>query len=531
MTPSKSERATTRRAAKEPHAHGRLYVFLVVTLAIFVAIVVLWRRPPSRYTARVVLKQTGRHKEFNDRGSIAAAIVDLHRQNATAGHCAGEMSPTSNHGHGNAQGESADAVPLADDAGHPHLLLDVQQDEQSKTITIWCAASTSQAARREAQLLAESYVKQAMRSDSSSGAAVGLREAKRATGDARKALQLAQADLKSFLNQHGDKLAPKPKSTSKPEAEPRVQDASQTPNGDRRSENGDVEEDTNEPAAPASPVPNPQWRELDERLHVLRAAREQLLRSKTEAHPEVRDLQWQIEKLEAEIALVPPTLPREDPPQHEPSQTVLSPPVDELPVEEPANSGTPSAEETLVGETPAEPSPELRRQVAKLKAAVAAARRQLDQAQAAENAAVRQAQDGSDVDVRIAQPAEIAATRGAGASNAAVFGGGVFALLIGFLVAWKSQRLREPAALIAPAQMESLGVPVVAAIPTRDGPELPVPVAFNPPWIAWLTFACELALTALAVCMALLLLVDAEMAGELVRDPLSALGEAVGRLW
>ena len=262
----------------------------------------------------------------------------------------------------------------------------------------------------------------------------------------------------------------------------------------------------NEQAEPAEVVPppsiapaeDPVVAEIRERIEVLNAARAELLIEKMEAHPAVRDLQWQIEKLESELALLKPA-----------------------PVEPLLNEPTPAYG----------PSPELLEQLAKLQAAAATAQRQYEAAQAVEKLAVQNAASRTAAVANITNPAEIVGQRGAGASRTAVLGGGILALLLGCIVAWRSQRVIQPAELISAMQVESLGVPVVATIRTDDGPELPAPRLENPTWIGWLTFACELAVAAIAVTMVLLLLADWQMIDNMVRDPLSALAEALGRLW
>ena len=474
MTSLNSKTTSEKRPALARRAHGRWYVMATVSLALFFIAVTLWQRPPKSYTAKVVVTQAGHHAKLDERDAIIAAIFQLHEQHAHTNQ--GGHSHADNHSHDHHGSE-----PIGE--GQPHLLVDVTTIAGEKQISIWCATAQADHACAEARLLADAYVglvnEASQRTDNAELAA----QKTAALDDARQVQQQAELQLAAFQQEHAKEL-----------------------------QSGDSGPSTAPPlAAPARPraiaQPNPQWLELQQRLAVLRAAMDELLKEKTEAHPQVRDLQWHTEEVEAELKLV--------------SQSIVNN-VADVP---------PTTVETADAVVSRQPSPELLNRLHELEVAAVEAQQRSAQAEAEWKAVQERQATKSLAIAAIAGPAKVVSSQGAGASLAGVCGGGLIALLVGGLIAARSRVVREPAQIVSLQRVESLGIPVAAALTTGDGPMLAPPEAINPQWVSWLTFVCELLIAAIALLLLLSACADWQFAAHLLRDPLSALTDAANRMW
>ena len=464
MTSSNSVSATKQRPVLAAGAHGRWYILATISLAFFFFAVMLWQRPPKSFTAKIDIHQTGQHGQLDDRDAIIAAIFKTHDEHAH---------------HHDDHGHDHDHSANHETGEQPHLLVDVVTLDGEKQISIWCACRSADAALAEAEMLAEAYVARvALPVDVEAVKKGNAAEQRAAVDRANAKLAKAQQELAQFEKRHAAMSA-------------RETETEQTP-------------DLHEVQA-AVAEPNPQWIEANQRLIVLQRARDQLLQEKTFQHPSVRDLQWQIESVEAELAILPRTIVRESPVHH---IAQPQPPLAEL-------------------------SPELEEQSVELQRAVSTAQAELVQAETALRQAAEKTVEKptSDLVVSIDGPAKIVSTHGAGASLTGVIGGALTALLLGILVASRSLVIREPSTLVSLQRVASLGVPVAASLHTGDGPDLAPPQVVNPSWVAWLTFACELMIAAIALLLLLSALADWQFAAHLVRNPLSALTEVANRLW
>ena len=469
MTSPNNKTISAQRPALSPGAHGRWYILWVVSLAIFFLAVVIWQSAPKSYTAKIVVKQAGRHGQLDERDAIIAAIFQLHEEHAHTGEWEQGHSHSDDHSH-----DAPDTHHGATE--HPHLLVDVASVAGEKQISIWCATAKKDDAAAEAHLLADEYVALVNEPPTHPNAGKRAAAARTALAEAQRQFDQASEQLAKFQRENAEQLRPDNTTTQSPP----------------------------QPAAPmAIARPNPRWLELQQRLKVLRAAREELLTDKTEHHPQVRDLQWQVEEVEAELAAV--------------AQSVVS----ELPAAQPA----------VVERKPSQPSPELLNRQQQLQTTLAAAKKQLAAAQAEFDATREVPAHQTTALAAIAGPAKIVSSQGAGASRSGVFGGALLALVLGAVVAARSRVVREPSTVVSMQRVEMLGIPVAGALTTGDGPALSPPMAINPNWISWLTFACELLIGAIALLLVLSACADWQFAAHLLRDPLSALTDAVNRLW
>ena len=470
MTISGKQTTSENRVSIGPRAHGRWYVLATVALACFLITVTVWQRPPRSHTAKIVVTQLGHHGQLDDRGAIVAAIVEIHEQHAHVG----------DHGHDHADDHSHHGdVTRGAGATQPHLLVDVSTIAGEKQISIWCATPEAEDAKAEAQLLADAYVLKVNQTQESPGAEQFAATSKIALDTAQGTLEQAEQALANFKQEHAEQLEP-----------------THTTAGE--------ESDEISPLPPrAIAQPNPRWLEIQQRLAVLRAARDEILKDKTPEHPHVRDLQWQVEQIEAELDVV--------------AQSIVS----EVPEVQPANVET----------TADEPSPELLSRLEYLEDAVAQAERALATARTEWKAASAVKPPASTAVASISGPAKIVFTQGGGASLTGVAGGALIALLFGAFVAARSRVVQKPSTIGSLQSVELLGVPLAGALTTADGPAPSPPEAVNPLWIRRLIFGCELLIAGIALLLLLSACADWQFAAHLVRNPLSALTEAANRLW
>jgi hypothetical protein len=257
-------------------------------------------------------------------------------------------------------------------------------------------------------------------------------------------------------------------------------------------------------APAASELPNPAWQVAADRIDVLSAARAKLLEQRTAAHPEVLDMEAQIEAARRALASTPRTLPvaAEAPPQSH----------------------------TTISDVPRDTRDELARKLKTLTAAYELAARRHDEALAAERQAWQERWSQPEEQIVIVEPARIVARRGGGPSSAGVVVMGLVAIVVAGAVAWRSQVLALPTTLASAAQVQQLGLTVAGVLATRDGPAIPQPQRSNPRWASYLTFGCELSLAAMLALLAIAVLTDWQIAAQAIRDPLTAFSDVVARI-
>jgi hypothetical protein len=222
-------------------------------------------------------------------------------------------------------------------------------------------------------------------------------------------------------------------------------------------------------------------------------------------------LAWQIEQAQAQLAQTPRTL------------SATPPSVVESPTPSPPSS-------TTVAASPTAPSPEVIDQLRKLTAVADAAERRHREAIAAERRAWQERWSQPGEQVVIVEPARIVQRHGGGPSKSGVLIVALCALGFGGCVAWRSQLIARPAALVSSAQVEQLGLPVMAVLATRDGPPIPEPQLSNPLWIRYCMLACEMVLATIVLLLAIVVLADWQVAAQAIWDPLTAFSDALWRL-
>jgi hypothetical protein len=257
-------------------------------------------------------------------------------------------------------------------------------------------------------------------------------------------------------------------------------------------------------APAASETPNPAWQVAADRIDVLSAARAKLLEQRTPAHPEVLDIEAQIEAARHALANTPRTL----------SVT--------------AEAAHPS--HAKISDVPRDTRDELARKLKTLTAAYDLAARRHNDALAAERKAWQERWSQPAEQITIVEPARIVARRGGGPSRAGVVVMGLVAIAVAGAVAWRSQIVELPTTLASAAQVQQLGLAVAGVLSTRDGPAIPQPRRSNPGWASFLTFGCELSLAAMMALVAVAVLSDWQIAAQAIRDPLTAFSDAVARI-
>lgn len=473
MTSSNNKTTSKIRPVMAPRAHGRWYILATVSLAVFLIAVAVWQRPPKSHTAKIVVTQVGRHGQLDDRDAIIGAVFELHQKHAHTG----DASHDHDHGHGHTH---LDEQSDHSGSSQPHLLVDVTTIASEKQISIWCATPQAKSAMAEARLLADAYVALVNEPGVPAESSELTAKAKIELDEAKRKHEEAQQQLAAFQQEHAKQLQPANASEANEELPPV------------------------EPSPP--PVvaqPNPRWVEIQQRVAVLRAARDQLLQERTESHPQVRDLQWQVEKLEAELKVV--------------AKSIVS--------------DVPKVQPTVVETVVSKPAPELLNRLQELEAAVFATEQQYLNAQSRWEATAKVQAPKSMAIAAVSGPARVVSSQGAGASFAGVFGGALIALLLGAVIAARALVVCEPSTLVSLQRVELLGVPITAALATGDGPAFSQADAVNPTWIAWLTFTCEILIGGVALLLLLSACADWQFAAHLLRDPLSALTDAANRLW
>ncbi len=378
---------------------GRIYVFLVVALAVFLGGVVLWQRPPHGVAARVKLRHVSGDVEIPI-NTLASTIAS---QQAVREVVAGMGRPSS---------------PPDVELIRSKVLVDAHAASRpgEAEIELWYVAGSAEQAKSVVDQLAQRLVN-SLADAAKAGSQCGKCDVEKArVQQCQTVLEQANGALNAFIDQHADEFAAKPSpppvEVSPPkEPLPDIQPAKAAP--------------------PIAERLNPEWVDLDDRLQVLRAARDELLTKRTEAHPEVVDLQWQIEKLEGEQSLVRRTV-----------APVVGPEVEEeIAADDPVEAPQDEARDVE------ELTPELLQRRESLTAAVDAAQSQLKAAQQAEENAKLQHHHPVFASAEIVEPARIVSRRGGGVSRGGMLFAGLVAIVIGLMATWRSQVVAQPAQL------------------------------------------------------------------------------------
>jgi hypothetical protein len=465
--------ARTHRCALRLH-YGRAYIFLVVALTVFLVGLAFWRQPVSGYTARIGLV----HRQLAGPGA-GAAPVDQAKIEAQLR--AEILSPQAWRDWGQAAKFSGTADELA--ALQQRTTVHVHTKPTGEThIALWHAGASEEQALAVAQQLAERFATKHSQQHQSRRRCQQCDEARAEVARATAEMQQAKEAVESFRLRHAAELSPPPAS-------------------DRQAASSTAAEAAAQPSTAGETV-NPQWQSRSDRLDVLRAAHARLLEQRTPEHPEVVDLAWQIQQVEADLAKTPRLL--------------------ETP-------NTPAVEATTVA-TSAAPSAEVLDQLRKLTAVADAAERRHGEALTAERRAWQQRWSQPSEQVSIVEPAQIVQRHGGGPSKGSVLLISLVAIVCGGVAAWRSQLVEQPAVLVSAAQLEAMGLSVVATLSSRDGPAIPQPQLSNPLWIRYLTLGCELSLAAIVALLVVVVLSDWHIAAQAIWDPLSAFSDAIWRL-
>lgn len=526
MSRSHQQHSSPESAGRAEGYYTPTYVFLVVGLTIFLIGVAVCRQPVTSYTARAILQVTGgdeaepAHDAATRQSKIAAELTsDAALADAAAGLGEG------------AQDELAARL-------RETVQVDVRPGpkEGEVRVALWNTGGSKQQTLAVVRHLADRFVEAHPGRKVSHQDGSRCEKAEQAVQKAKQEVEQAEAELNAFLKRHADSFSPdgaplQPAGGHLGDEDNGTGEDSQSAANEtasmRTSVNGvhvrTADGAEASPAASAERRPkNPAWLELAERLDVLRAAHRQLLKSKTPEHPQVRALQWQLEQLEAELAQVPETIPGDD---VEEAKTSV----------EPDRAGSNAIADSGNGKPPAGTAAirpaQLMDTFRKLNAVCDAARRRHEEALAARRAALQQRRSLSQDAVVLVEPAQIVVRHGGGPNKRGLAIFGSLALIVAGAAGWQSRLVERPAALISAGQVEHLGVPVVAALSTQDGPALPQPAITNPRWISWLTFVCEAAMVGTALWVLFAVFSDWSLAAHAVWDPLSAFGEAIWSRW
>jgi hypothetical protein len=466
---------TTLAARARWHAsgshHGRGYVFLVVALAVFLLGMVCYRQPVTGYTARAVLVQQ------SPEGPKSLSPDELQSRLAAEILAPQAMSAL-------AKSTGFVNTPSNCEALRQRTKIQIAREPQggATRIVLWHAGVDADQSVVIAQRLAETYTLAHSQQAASRARCAQCDTAQAAVHQAAAAKESAKAALDSFREQHAGELDPTP--AAKPAAE-------------------NVKEPTPANVIAQAEVPNPAWQSLKNQLEVRQTALAELLRKRTPEHPEVLDMVAQVEQVRGQLSTTPRMLATTKVPD-------AAPPAEPLPKPE--------------------VDPQIVLQVSKLKAAYDVATRRHDEALAAERAAWQNRWSHPAEHIAIVEPAHIIARHGGGPSKPGVLLVGLIAIVAGGACAWRSQLVAQPAALTSAAQVEQLGLPVVAVLATRDGPAIPQPQISNPSWVRHITTACEMSLAVILALLVVVVLADWQVAAQAIWDPLNAFSEAVWRL-
>ena len=512
---------------------GRFYVFAISASAIFLACLALWRSPVVEYMASAKIShqfvQTATHgggtalpgqAETTGTGHDPAAEIAAEiTAESNLKRVLDELAvPTAKQG-GEAASDPAPLTPeqlrqrlkVSTDAGH----LPGQQ-----LITV---SYTGRGAKRSVALvenLARHYVQSQSQAGSAREAAdEPYQQALREADVAHLQALHAHGKLDAFLADHFDRLqayvkAERQLRQSSPVSPP-WQSGTDADNPYQSEGAADAQSER-----PEQKPPGAAWLGLRRFVDQLTLRRDQLLVDRTPAHPEVQGIQLEIEKLNRRLAEMRPPPPAGDEPA----------PYDE-------RSGTP---QRTAGEPRAPPPADNRRvpltdllgdrlavetvaHYETLRQACDAAHRRHNEATRTERSARQRSVPPGTVHAAIVEPARLAKRQFDGSSSRRITLIGILALIIGSSVSFASRVRACEKTIASEGQADKLlGVPVVGAISTTDGPPIPKRGSARVRLVHGATLAAELTVAAFFLGFVVSAMADRQFAVQFAQDPLAA---------
>lgn len=510
-----AENETTSRPGKRgPWApRGRAYVFLVATLAVFLLGFFLTYQPPHGYLAEATIVHLA---PPNDEPATAglplgSQLTQISRQAATELTSDAALRRAAlNTG----LGEASD-LPAAK-IDHLRQLIRVSADpnpaREVVEITLQVTQDDPQLAVSLAGALAQHYVQTQAGGHDHNRLDRLCQDANLAVQQAKTGVAQASVEVERLLHEHMDALhelesliASAGPPGDKPPAEPKPAAAQAPP-------------------APAVPemIPNPALAKMHDELRILTADRDRLLKTRTELHPEVRQVLGEIAELESIRAATPAEIP--NPEYRKP----------------PAPSATPDPLPSRDGEEQrrAQRIADQRAKVEQISAEYRQAQQTLDAARSreataltAQKQAVRQQQAANRPLASVAAPARLVARLGermSGFHLLLLAAAGVAAGVV--MMRLSKLRVCQGVFLSTMELQQRLAVPVIGAIPTTDGPPLSGRLTTTGRIARVGITVCECVLVVAALLFALTIVADISSAGSALSDPLTSIAETARRL-
>ncbi len=273
-------------------------------------------------------------------------------------------------------------------------------------------------------------------------------------------------------------------------------------------------------AAPPMVV-NPDWMKLQQQAVALEKQRTKLLADYTSAHPLVRRIDDEIGRISRQIERTPRFVQAPEGPGGSDGAASRENRGDNNAVASQADAQRRAAAERHAAEVRSE-------YVALTEAYLAARveRRRLEQTFAEENAVDKALVH----DAHMAGAAQLVGRVGGTPSRSQLaLLGLVAALAAGAAALMVGKPLKAGVFYRVEDVQQRLAVPVVACLPTGDGPPLPVAGPARR-WASTIITTCELTLAAVVIGFVLVALVQSEVTQQFTADPLGSIGEAVTRV-
>ena len=291
-----------------------------------------------------------------------------------------------------------------------------------------------------------------------------------------------------------------------------------------------VADNSNEAESTATAGLNPRWAAMQEQLVHLVNQRQQLANVATTAHPQLRYLDLELERVRAALLATPQYEPgsgasRSNYPVTDGTGVVLSEPLaDGLAAAAPAPTPTPAVEETTwVGDETARYE-SLQALWRTANDNVTAAELTAEEAEASHT--TESASGEQVVFLELFEPPAVTFRSGGVPSNQRLLWQTLAAVLAGAVVAWRIRPRTSGQLIESPEQLSHVaGVPVVGLVePDEDANHATLP--FSQRFALGGVRLSEAALVAVLVAVALVALFDAPLRAQLQADPLTALCHA-----
>ncbi len=495
MSSTAAQKLDSRDSARQSSGSGRLYVLAVTALAVFLVGLVVCGRPAGDHVANALLT----HRVHADAAAFVTEAAAQIKSPANFRRAVTELSLAT------ANDRRALKLPsekerdrwIDENASRVEVSTSKAAHPDQTLITVQYRGENSALAVALVDNLAKHYVREHSPAGPQDGDPVPAAQRQRDVASALARLQRSRQQLEAFLREHFDELQ-------------KLEDAS-TAVGSPKQTNGTMVKPADDVAA--EQVVSPERAELQTLLAEFRRKSHDLLRQRTPQHPEVIDVQLQIEEIEARLAELKSEQSR--------ARDV------------PHNSQRPKSEDVAPDAALVKAAIDIDALCSRFQTLHLAH----EEASVAYDQAVRRQRQGweqrlaavaSRVDM--VRPAKIVWRGRQQLTAGRVLVLGLAALAFGLIVAWAAGPAKLASKLASVAEVRRLlRVPIVGAISTTDGPELPRRPQIRPRLVRFVTRASELTLAVSVLLVVLTTMVDSPVAGQFVDDPLGTFSETFSR--